>query len=217
MDRIIAQFPASPDRDLMFCAAHGIAYQRVVEPTVAYDQAYYEKCAAYDPVIAARVNDARIALVARHHTGRVLDVGAGAGHFVARRPETFGYDVNPATVAQLQRVGLYDDDFAAFGAFTFWDVLEHVARPQEYFDRIGIGAVVFVSLPIFSNLMAVRSSKHYRPGEHLYYFTHVGFVAWMERYGFALLEASDHEQAAGRDSITAFAFRRVTNGETACR
>jgi hypothetical protein len=37
--------------------------------------------------------------VARHHQGKVLDVGIGSGQFVETRPETWGYDVNPEGIA----------------------------------------------------------------------------------------------------------------------
>lgn len=192
----------------MFCYDDGVAYQDGLEVAVAYDAAYFAKCASYDRAIAQRVNAARCALVARHYQGRVLDVGAGAGQFVAARPDTFGFDVNPATVAQLERVGLYADNFEAFNAFTFWDVLEHVPAPQDYFDRIGVGAYVFVSIPIVRSLYGLRASKHYRPGEHLYYFTWGGFLCWARTYGFRLLECNADEVAAGREGIQSFAFVR---------
>ena len=74
-------------------------------------------------------------------------------------------------------------------------------------------------------LRAVRASKHYRPGEHLLHFTEEGFVAWMRMHGFQLLECSDFEMQAGRESILSFAFRRfawpdrpgVDTGPTAAR
>ena len=59
-----------------------------------------------------------------------------------------------------------------------------------------------------SSVYSIRDSKHYRPGEHLYYFTELGFAQWMARHGFELLEVSNFETKAGRDSILSFAFRR---------
>lgn len=208
MDRYIEQFPAVPDGDLMLCEAHGVAYQTDMTPTADYDAAYFEKCGGYDSAIATRVNDARLAMVGRHFEGPVLDVGIGAGHFVQRRPGTFGYDINPAAVRQLLRWGRYAENFADFRAFTFWDVIEHLSAPQEYFDRLPTGSSVFVSLPVFENLWSIRKSHHYRPGEHLLYFTHAGFIAWMSKYGFRLMETNNFEQKAGRDSIVSYAFYR---------
>lgn len=208
MDRLIRRFDAVRDADLMFCHHRGVAYQRDMTATVAYDKAYFEKCAGYDAVIEARVNEGRIALVARHDAGKVLDIGVGAGDFIKRRGNTFGYDVNPHAVAWLKKQDLYADTFFAFKAFTFWDTIEHVDNPQNYLKRVAPGAYVFASLPVFDALGLIRGSKHYRPGEHLYYFTLDGFVQWMALYGFRLLEVSAHEIAAGREGIQAFAFRR---------
>ena len=209
MDRFCNTFPAVRDADLMISEVAGMAWAVDLTPRIEYGEAYFEKCAGYDPVIAQAVTDSRIRFVARHWIGAVLDVGIGAGHFVQRRCNTFGWDINPAAVAWLREWGLYAERFDVFRAFTFWDVLEHVPAPQTYLDRLAVGSMLFVSLPIFGSLWQIRESKHYRPGEHLYYFTQSGLVAWLARYGFELLEVSDHETRAGRESILAFAFARV--------
>jgi hypothetical protein len=87
-------------------------------------------------------------------------------------------------------------------------VLEHVETPDDYFRRIHDGAYLFTSLPIFTDLTKVRQSKHYRPDEHLYYFSEDGFVNWMAHHRFKLLERDDFETRAGREAILSFAFRR---------
>jgi SAM-dependent methyltransferase len=210
MDRFIAGLPAMPDADLMLCQA-GIAYQADMAVRVAYDEAYFSKCLSYeDQDIAIAINAGRIGLVNKYvgaYTG-VLDIGVGSGEFIKKRPNTFGYDINPEAVAWLKRTMRWSDGFAAFDAFTFWDVLEHVPVPEDYFRRIHEGAFVFTSLPVFDDLAHIRKSRHYRPGEHLYYFTQHGFVRWMGMHGFSLLERADFETAAGRDSILSFAFVR---------
>jgi hypothetical protein len=61
---------------------------------------------------------------------------------------------------------------------------------------------------VLEDLSKVRASKHFKPGEHFYHFTVRGFVDWMTLYGFRLIEQSNHEIEAGRDSIGAFAFCR---------
>jgi hypothetical protein len=208
VDSLVQHFECSEDGDLNLCPLRGIAYQRDMTVTARYDQAYLERCAAYDPEISARVHQGRVDLVRRHHRGEVLDVGIGSGEFIERHGQAYGYDVNDAAVDWLKERGKHSESFDSFRAFCFWDTLEHVRDPQLYFRVIPQDSYLFVSLPIFDGLAQIRDSKHYRPGEHLYYFTETGLVSWLRLYGFRLLETSDHETDAGREGIKAFAFRR---------
>lgn len=217
MDRVLQAWIASgapcvEDRDLVLCDSHGIAYQKDLIVTAQYDESYFDKCAGYeDGEIARHLNRGRIALVARHagQHSAVCDIGVGSCDFVKHRENTFGVDVNPAARRWLQEHGLWAYSFTQFAAYTFWDVIEHVPEPQLYLDNIAVGACAFFSIPAFDALNKIRDSRHYRPGEHLYYWTVPGFKRWMERYGFHLLEMSTFESDAGRDSIVSFAFRRT--------
>ena len=210
MDRFIAAFPAVADGDLALCREQGVAYQIDQSALVDYGEAYFEKCRGYEgQQIADRINAGRIDFVARNFgPGRVCDVGIGSGEFIRRRPYTFGTDVNPAALQWLRETGRLATDLDSFGAFTFWDVLEHVPEPESYLRRAYLHAFVFLSLPIMESLDRIRESKHYRPGEHLYYWTEPGLIEWMALHGFRLLESSDFETQAGRESIRSFAFRR---------
>lgn len=215
MDNFIQAFAADADGDLTICAQDGVAYQTDMTARVPYDADYLAKCDAYaDSDIAKAVNAGRCALLQRHLAGdaSVLDIGAGSGAFVRCAASwgfaAKGFDVIPDTADRLRSEGLYSDPANAFDAVTMWDVLEHVENPSVVFDSVRAGGLLFVSIPIFNYLYRIRESRHYRPGEHLYYFTYCGFVSWMEMHGFTMLELSNHETAAGRDSIAAFAFRR---------
>ena len=210
MDSVIKDYPAVDDGDLMLCLNNGVAYQRDMSAPVSYDGAYFNKCLGYeDQDIALKINAGRIALVDKYVGAKpVLDIGIGSGEFIKKRPNTFGCDINPLALAWLEAEGKRVDDFAIFRAFTFWDVIEHVEEPAEYFRRIANGSFLFTSLPIFDDLRRIRKSKHYRPNEHFYYWTERGFTDWMARYGFWLQERQDFEIKAGRNSILSFAFRK---------
>lgn len=196
----------------MLSIVHGIAWQRDQSQLVSYDESYFDKCAGYEgSEIATEINRGRIEIVARHYcpVSPVLDIGIGSGEFIRTRgARTFGYDVNPKAEAWLKSQDLWSEDFGRFKAFTLWDVIEHVPDPAEYFDAMWAGSYLFTSIPIFSDLTQIRESKHYRPSEHLYYWTRQGFVSWMKQHGFECLEVSDFETRAGRDSILSFAFRK---------
>jgi hypothetical protein len=213
VDKAIASLPAIEDGDLMLCPAHGVAYQRDMTQKVPYDAAYFDKYVGYEGQdIAVKINAGRVALV-NHYVGAeapVLDIGIGSGEFIKSRPTTFGYDVNPKAIEWLKANRRWSDGFAAFDGFTFWDVLEHVEEPAvDYFRRMHSGAFLFTSVPIFRDLSRIRESRHYRPGEHLYYFTENGLIDWLGGYGFDLHEIARFETDAGRDSILSFAFRRA--------
>lgn len=220
MDCLIQRFDAEADDDLMFCPHRGVAYQRNMgRGRVAYDAGYFQHFADYAGSATERaLNAGRCALLARHASAAepVLDVGVGSGAFVrAALAEGFdaaGCDINPVAVSWLEAQGLYRDDVGAHGAITLWDSLEHMEDPHLFLRNVRRGAVVCVALPIVEGLDQVRASKHYKPGEHLYYFTDDGFVGWMALHGFRLLERSAHEVEAGRESIGAYAFCRDLPG-----
>lgn len=215
MDPLIARYDYVRDSDLRLCPPHGVAYQHDMTVTAKYDQDYFDKCRGYEgEEIANKINAGRVALVNKYigAGGSVLDVGIGSGEFIRQRGRlTLGYDVNSIAVKWLNELGLWGggaDECVVFDALTFWDVLEHMPQPSEFLSQMKTGGYVFVCLPIFTNLKRIRESKHYRPGEHLYYWTEPGFVEWMERYRYRLLEVQDFETAAGRCSIKSFAFVR---------
>lgn len=217
MDSAIARASFVEDGDLRICPAYGVAYQvDFASGRVEYGEDYFAKVCAYEGgEIAKRVNAGRCELLERHLApgARVLDWGAGSGAFMraarAAGFEVHGFDVIDETVRWLRATGFYSCDVVRFDALTLWDVLEHLEDPAEPLAQISRGAFVFVSVPIFADLLRVRESRHYRPGEHLYYWTANGLTAWMAVQGFHLIESSRHEIEAGRDSIGAFAFLRA--------
>ncbi len=217
MDAEIAALDFEDDGDLRLCLPAGVAYQADMRAgRVEYGEDYFQKVCAYEgSEIARAVNVGRCQLLERHLApgARVLDWGAGSGAFmrVARTVgfEVHGFDVIEETERWLRAVGWYSCNPVLFDALTVWDVLEHLENPAELLAQVHPWGKVFVSIPVFTDLRRIRASRHYRPGEHLYYWTADGFVQWMVGQGFRLLETSDHEVRAGRDSIAAFAFRRA--------
>ena len=211
LDRLIGALPAEVDGDLALCHQHGIAYQRDRGFVVDYGREYWNKYVGYENGdVARKINAGRMALVSKYvGIGQAVDIGIGSGEFIKNRPNTYGHDVNPIAIEWLKQHELWADRLEEFDAFTFWDVLEHVPEPETYLSRVPLAGHVFASVPIFSTLDGIRRSKHYRPGEHLYYFEEYGFVNWMEWMGFLLLDSQDFEIKAGREAIYSFAFKRV--------
>ncbi|MBS3892307.1 methyltransferase domain-containing protein [Serratia marcescens] len=192
---------------LIFLPELGIGYYPVPQDR-PYDDDYFARYQQMaDTPMGRALTQARVALVKRHHRGQVLDVGIGAGQFVAARPQTLGYDVNPAGVDWLRLRARWADLYAGtFPALTFWDSLEHIDNPEIAVARAE--AWVFVSIPIFANGEAILCSKHFRKDEHLWYFTHDGLLKWFGEQGFTCAEVNDDESLLGREGIRSYAFRR---------
>lgn len=208
MNDIISRFPYHKDGDLNICLENGVAYQRDMSMLIEYGPDYFENYQLRAGTeIAKKLNAGRVAFVEKYFKGELLDIGIGCGEFIESRPNTFGYDINPVAIDWLMKKGLYRDNFSEFYAFSFWDVLEHVPDPSQFFRNMGRGTWVFISIPVFDDLTRIRESKHYKPGEHLYYFTVTGFLHWMQKYAFDFAGMSGFEMEAGRQSIQTFAFR----------
>lgn len=219
---MISHFDGTPvgeiveDGDLILLPRDGMAYQRDLEVgRVTYDDAYFKKYREYETTpIAGALNQGRIDMLRRHCLpgDSVLDYGAGCGTFVrwarVRGYRAFGFDICPATVEHLAKLEAYSENVEEFDVVTFWDSLEHLDYPDLPLRRIKVGAHVLVAIPLFEDLRRIRESKHYRPGEHLYYWSTAGFLLFMRRLGYRFIEGSGHEVEAGRAQIGAFAFVR---------
>lgn len=181
-------------------------------PSVPYDADYFARYIRYaNTELGRKLTQARLDLVRQFYgDGHVIDVGIGCGAFVeARGGWTWGYDVNPMGVSWLKDHGRYRDPYEReFGCGTFWDVIEHIPEPGLILAQIR--RWVFISCPIVPGDGPVTEDwKHYKPGEHLWYWTREGLIDWMREHGFRCRYRGIAETVLGRDDIGSFAFERV--------
>lgn len=198
---------------------HELGRGRLAVPPIAYDRAYFEKYRRYaETPLGWKLTAARLALVLRHwdKQGLIVDVGIGSGQFVEACEDegviVRGADVCPVALEWLAaRCALHSLDWPNGSAFadvlTFWDSLEHIPDPAKAISRAKRWA--FVALPVCDTRAEWVRSKHFRPGEHLWYWSERGFALWAEEQGFAVAEVSREETDLGRESISSFALRRV--------
>lgn len=174
---------------------------------VPYDSAYWNKYRVMDDTdLGAELTRARVDMVMRHFRGQGIDIGIGGGRFVTESG-FHGFDVNRDALAWLVSRGLYGNPYLDRpAAVTCWDSLEHIPDP----DRLlaSTREWLFVSMPIFEGQGHCLKSKHYRPGEHIHYFTFDGFVSYCASQGFQLIEHNTMESDLGREGIHSFAFRK---------
>jgi len=176
-------------------------------PPMDYSGPYFEKYQALDASeMGAALTRARVAMVQRHTELLPVDIGIGGGRFV-QESGGHGYDVNPEAISWLCGSGLYFDIYANHAeVLTCWDSLEHVPDPEQLVARAG--EWVFVSMPIYLGQFDCLRSKHFKPGEHIWYFTLQGLIGWFARQGFGCVEINEAESELGREGISSFAFRR---------
>jgi len=210
--------------ELVWFHERGYGYVHPVEDEV-YGQDYYSE---YQKRAESEVNEPlmkeRIAFVKMHYDGDLVDIGAGYCAFIEARnkglahPNTYGYDVMPQTVKRLLDANLFWNPFEKkrMEAASFWDVLEHFINPDKILSKIK--KWVFISIPIFRDAAHIMSSKHFKPGEHIWMFSERGLVEYMDTQGFMLRGGSEGEKKCGREDIGMYAFERillrVTEGAT---
>jgi len=176
-------------------------------PPMDYSGPYFEKYQALDDTpMGEALTRARVEMVRRHTELAPVDIGIGGGRFVLESGG-FGYDVNDDALCWLRRKGLLLDIYRSHAeVITCWDSIEHIPDPEKLLAQVG--EWVFVSMPIYLNQWDCLRSKHYKPGEHLWYWTQSGLIAWFARQGFGCVEVNEKESELGREGITSFAFRR---------
>lgn len=182
-------------------------------PPISYDAGYFEHYRKLDSQpMAAALTRARIELVSKFvNPARGIDIGIGGGRYVLESGAA-GFDVCPEARSWLINDGRFEDPYAGvtrwmFEHITCWDSLEHIPEPEKLLERVS--GWLFVSMPIYTGLADLLASKHYKPGEHLHYWTFDGFVKWCAAQGFELMEVNHAETELGREGITSFAFKRV--------
>ncbi|HEJ2268279.1 TPA: methyltransferase domain-containing protein [Pseudomonas aeruginosa] len=171
-----------------------------------YRGPYFEKYQALDATpMGTALTTARVDMVRRHFDGEVLDVGIGGGRFVVESGGK-GFDVNEEAVQWLKSRNAYADPYKGVAAITCWDSLEHVPDPEALVRSVG--EWVFVSMPVYKDQADCLKSKHFKPGEHLHYWSVRGLVGWFAKMNFGCVEINERESELGREGITSFAFRR---------
>jgi len=197
-------------KKLVWMPEIGIGSCSVETPFDLYTKLYVENYKQLGQTEMGRaLNKFRVEFVKRYHQGEeVFDYGAGAGDFIkAWGAGAVGYDMFAAGegLRDMGKFRIPEDD--GWEAVTFWDSLEHLKQPEE--ALMCSRKWVFISMPIYLDVEHVLRSKHYKPGEHLWYWTHEGLLRWMQFNGFTSVGANSGETDLGREGIGTFAFRRV--------
>jgi SAM-dependent methyltransferase len=177
----------------------------VNEETVhPFFSACLEDEASYRSYFARKLDDLQ-----RHRpSGRLLDVGCGAGFFLdaarARGFEVAGVDLSPVPAAfARERLALdvtvgslydYAAPEAAYDAVTIFQTIEHDPHPaalcDELFRILAPGGVLMVTTPAADGFVARVMARHwfgYRNVEHVSFFSRASLRFALEAAGFDIV------------------------------
>lgn len=197
---------------------NGVAFQINKNNLKSYDGKYMSYCNEKykDKDFSDKINEFRTNLVKKHigdTKNKLVDIGIGNGSFIEYyESETgkiaLGYDIDDEAVDWLSKRNKLATKLQAYEIFTLWDVLEHMPDPSYFLGSLVSAEVILISIPIFNHLGEIFESKHYRPDEHLWYFTEKGLVKFMADKKFSVVEISDGEEKIGREGIKTYVFKR---------
>jgi len=127
--------------------------------------------------------------------GRVLDFGAGSGHFVAAMRRV-GWDATPFDPYSGSRAGdgramtLANEDF---DVVTLWYVFEHLRNPREFLAEarrvLRPGGLLVLAQQDFSSVQARLFGSRWQfldPPRHLFHFDPVNLARLARECGFAV-------------------------------
>ena len=177
-----------------------------LEPTEPCTKDYWDEYCELDKTPMGRVLTAlRVGMTYKTMEGTpcVVDIGIGGGAF-CKEMDCLGFDVNPQAIDWLGK-DLWGE--VPVPVMTFWDSIEHIANPGTYL--VNASQWVLLSTPIYRDEAHALSSKHYKPNEHLWYFTDHGIKMFMREYGFQCIDSNTLESDAGREGIGSYAFTRL--------
>jgi SAM-dependent methyltransferase len=153
---------------------------------------------------AAREKLAFVTRYAKPH-GRLLDVGASFGHFLAEARTGFeasGVEVSPSAVAWARKTfdvdievgSIYELGRGRYDAITCWDVIEHLEDPAGAIDQLRAhlndGGRLFLSTPDAASFAArLLGSRWYYldPVQHLNLFSRTNLLRMLSERRFRLV------------------------------
>ena len=199
----------------------GYATEITTRKKVVYDMDYWYKLKSYeDTDIDKKLMKCRADLVGAYCGPKdsILDFGCGTGQFIRKIQSSYyivyGWDIMIGSKKWLRDNFIYLNPYfhdcfvKKLTGVCFWDSLEHLKNPAIILNLLPEGCYVFISIPIFNDLDKIKQSKHYRPGEHYWYFTYEGLINYMQSLNYVYKEYNECESRAGREDIYSYVFRK---------
>lgn len=172
--------------NLTVCRTCGHIFQTDMNVTVSYDAEYAHQ---YDSRPVQQMSEVRWNFIQSslnlRKGSRVLDVGYGNGAFL-KHARSEGMDI--------YGIDLHDEDFGIpvvtletkihFDLVCFFDSLEHFPSFQPLLSLQAKNVIVSIPNTPTWLLSSPRLWRHYKPGEHLHYFSRRSLDNFMCDWGF---------------------------------
>lgn len=167
-----------------------------------YDLDYYENMLRQYSATAEMISKIRWEWLAEFKPKTVLDYGSGVGWFRAWRPQ--GMIVDSFDVGQYPQTDIH---LTIYDVTCFWDVLEHIRDFDVIEPVLALSKNVAGTVPIKPEDIFFKDWKHFKPGEHLHYWTEETLDALLNRYGFNRLRVG-YPECPPREGVMSFAYTR---------
>ncbi|MFW5745999.1 MAG: methyltransferase domain-containing protein [Nanoarchaeota archaeon] len=172
-----------------------------------YDLQYIECMHNEYSETAQLINQIRWNFVKEVSPRMVLNYGCGCNFLAKCAPE--GVVVDSFDVAPCEQTGIRHDEY---DIIFLNDVLEHIdwedAPDAQIENVLGHTHYVMVTVPILPEGQNLEKWKHYKPGEHLTYFTEGSLDAFFEQRGFEKVKSS-YAECPPRKDILSVLYRKV--------
>lgn len=162
-----------------------------------YNLDYYETMLRNYSATAEQLSKIRWQWIAEVDPGVVLDYGCGCGWFRAWRPK--GVEVYSYDISDYPQTGI---ELAIYDVVCFWDVIEHIPDFSKIEPVLALAKHVAATLPLLPEQETFNGWKHFKPGEHLHYFSESTLNALFARYGFRLKKSGQPECPPRKDIIS---------------
>lgn len=168
-----------------------------------YNLDYYEEMLKRNSKTAERIAKIRWKFISKVSPRVILDYGSGCGWFRAYRPK--GVIVDTFDIGQYPQTGIKHDFYSLV---CFWDVLEHLSSISEIELALNMTKFVAISVPIKPDKQVLKTWKHFKPGEHLNYFTESSLSDIFNEYNFRCL-IKGYPECPPRQDILSIIYERV--------
>jgi len=177
---------------------------------IKYDEKYYYNLLKIHTDTARRIVDIRykfiednILSIDRLPEPTILDYGSGVGFMKALAPE-WVHQVDTFDIMPVPTTGITREKY---DIICFFDVLEHIPDFSDVMPILKKCKYAYITVPMKPNDLTWKNYKHFKPSEHIHYFTDDLLKYIFEYMGFDFL-VSGSPECPPRQHIMSYIFKR---------